>query len=411
MESKYMLLAIPVFIFFMLLEYFIGKQQQKEFYQFADTITNLNIGMGNQLLYLFTKFIFFEFYIFIYENWSFFSIETNLWTSLICLLAFDFVFYWTHRWGHEVNFLWGSHIVHHSSEEYNLSVALRQPWFSSLMTFFIYLPFPLLGFDPLLFFTILAVDTLYQFWIHTKAINKLPYLIELIFNTPSHHRVHHAIEPKYIDKNYAGIFIIWDRLLGTFKQEEESPTYGITNPLNSFNPIWANWEYFSFLFQESKRFTKWKDKIRIFFFPPGWQPKSFGGQQYPKEVNYLEYKKYSVDNSTSTNAYVFLQFVLIVVAMVELMLHFSIISDFYKFIFALTILLSLLICGGILEKKNWVQLVEYLRLTIILLSINSFYYYWYPDWFLTVISVTLPGFIIFSYWFYLTVNKSSTYKL
>ena len=199
MESKSFLFAFPFFFLLIGIELFIGWRKKKKYYRFNDSITNLNIGVGNQIVSLFLKSFIYGTYIFIYDIWAFFYQESGVWSFIACFLAFDFLFYWAHRWGHTVNFFWGAHVVHHSSEEYNLAVALRQPWFHNLIAFFIFLPLPFFGFDPLLFLTAAGAHTLYQFWIHTKAIDKLPGVFEYLLSTPSHHRVHHSADPKYID--------------------------------------------------------------------------------------------------------------------------------------------------------------------------------------------------------------------
>lgn len=160
--------------------------------------------------------------------------------------------------------------------------------------------------------TVVAINTLYQFWIHTKVIRKLPTPLEFILNTPSHHRVHHGSNPKYIDKNHAGTLIIWDRLFGTFQQEEEEVVYGITKPLNSWNSIWANFHYWKELFDIASRAPTLKEKIQVFIAPPGWKPKSMGGKEYPKEVNALTFQKFEISTPQWINNYTFIQFVFVI---------------------------------------------------------------------------------------------------
>ncbi len=406
METKYIFYAIPAFFILMAIEFWVGWREKKEYYSFSDTITNLNIGIGNQILSLFFKVLLLGVYTFIYHNWALFNVGTSVWAFVACLLLFDLFYYWSHRWGHEINFLWGSHVVHHSSEEYNLAVALRQPWFGALLSFIIFIPFPLLGFSPALFFVILAIDTLYQFWIHTKAIKKLPKFIELIFNTPSHHRVHHAVNLKYLDKNYGGIFIVWDRIFGTFIEEEEAPTYGITQPLNSWNPVWANFHYFVDMYKNIKKMSTWRDKLWSIVARPGWLPSDLGGYQKPKEVNRKTYSKYHTNASFWLNSYVLIQFILINIALTIYIYHFETISVFYKVFFLIVLLLSTLICGAILENKKWVGYVEYLRLCLVLISLNSYYYFWYADWLVIMLLVTLPVFALLNIWFTTAMHRN-----
>jgi len=186
----------------------VSKEKNQKWYRLNDAITNLNIGIGNQVFSLFIKAILLWSYAYTMKEFSFFRLENTWYNFLFCILLLDFLFYWAHQWSHEINFLWGAHVVHHSSEEYNLSVALRQSWIHNLIAFFIFLPIRLIGFHPQTFILAASIHTLYQFWIHTQAIKKLPLWIEFWLNTPSHHRVHHGVNPQYIDKNYGGLLII-----------------------------------------------------------------------------------------------------------------------------------------------------------------------------------------------------------
>jgi sterol desaturase/sphingolipid hydroxylase (fatty acid hydroxylase superfamily) len=172
---------------------------------------------------------------------------------------------------HEINAIWATHIVHHQSEEYNLTVALRQSWFQAFFSTLFYLPLAWIGFDPITTVTVIAFNTLYQFWIHTELIKNMGWF-EWIFNTPSHHRVHHGSNPEYIDKNHGGTLIVWDRIFGTFQAEQVAPVYGITTPLRSWNPFHANFHYWNDLIQLSARASRATDKLKVFFAAPGWQP-------------------------------------------------------------------------------------------------------------------------------------------
>jgi alkylglycerol monooxygenase len=374
------LIAVPFFLLFIGLEYWAGRRKGQQWYSLHDTLTNLNTGIGNQVAGLLSKALLVGAYMWIYENLAFFHQEPTWYSALICLLAFDFIYYWAHRWSHEINFFWGAHVVHHQSEEFNLSVALRQSWIHNLLAFSLFLPLPFLGFEPILFFSVAAFVTLFQFWVHTKAIKKLPRWFEFIFNTPSHHRVHHAVNPKYIDKNHAATFIIWDRLFGTFKEEEEEPTYGLTTPLKSFNPTWANLHYYKEMWQIAKRSKSWRDRLRIIWARPGWTPEELGGYQAPPEVDAENYKKYDHEVSPALEFYVIVQFLGVLAATIAYMSHFDTITTFYQWAFAGGIVLSAMICGGIMEQKKWVGIAEYARIGLVLASLNTYYYFWYIDW-------------------------------
>jgi sterol desaturase/sphingolipid hydroxylase (fatty acid hydroxylase superfamily) len=373
------LLAVPFFLLFIGVEYWIGRRKGQDWYNLHDTITNFSTGIGSQVAGLLSKALLVGAYLWIYENWAFVQQTPTWYSALFALLGFDFIYYWAHRWSHEVNFLWGAHVVHHQSEEYNLSVALRQSWIHNLLAFVLFLPLPFLGFEPTLFFSVAAFVTLFQFWVHTKAVDKLPRWFEYIFNTPSHHRVHHAVNPKYIDKNHAAVFILWDRIFGTFKEEEESPTFGITTPLSSFNPTWANLHYYKEMWQLAKITPRFSDKIRILWARPGWRPNELGGQLPIPEVA-DDYKKYDKELAPALELYVILQFLAVLGGTIAYMSNFDSITNFYQWAFAATIVLSIMICGGIIERKKWVAAAEYIRLFVILGALNSYYYFWYIDW-------------------------------
>ena len=395
-----MLLAIPVFFICMGLEFFIGWIKKQKYYQFSDTITNLNIGIGNQVFSLFFKGLILGVALYFYENFALFYQPATWWSFVLCLFLYDFLYYWAHRWSHEVNFLWGAHIVHHQSEEFNLSVALRQSWFHNVLAFFIFMPVPLLGFDPVIFFTVSALVTFYQFWIHTKAIDKLHPVIEFIFNTPSHHRVHHGTDPQYIDKNHAATFIIWDRIFGTFQEEIEEPTYGITQPLKSWNPSWANFHYYVEMFEKAAKMSNWKDKVRMLVARPGWLPVELGGFQQPEKN---KQRKFNKKARKSLNFYVAVQFLLLTIGLVDFMYHFDELSTFYQYTLLGVMLLTMMICGGILENKKWVPVAEYSRLILVMLSLNSLYFFWYIDWFQVMLIGSSIGFLILFTWFTLSL--------
>ncbi len=397
MNPAYILYAIPFFFLLMGIEWFYGYLKKKEYYRLNDSITNLLIGIGQQVFGLVFKAMLLGVYVWVADNYAFFKIPTTWWSFLLALLVFDFLFYWAHRWGHEMNIFWGAHLVHHQSEEYNLSVALRQSWFHNLVAFPIFLPIPLMGFEPLTFGAAAVIHTLSQFWIHTKAVGKLHPWFEYWFNTPSHHRVHHAINPKYIDKNHAGLLMIWDRLFGTFKEEEKEGEiyYGITTPLNSWNPAWANLHYYIEMFKTA-RSMKLADKLKMIWARPGWLPSYLGGYQEVKEVDAASYHKYDADSSIWFKVYAALQFVLLIWGTVQYMAYYTTISMFYKAVFFVLILITMLIIGAIFENKRWIIYAEYARLVLVMVSLNTFYYFWYMNWFNVMVVASAVAFVGFA---------------
>ncbi len=399
MNPLYILFAIPFFFLLMGVEYLYAKMKGKRYYRLNDTVSNLLIGIGNQAFNLVFKAVLISGYAWIFNHWALYQQPMAWWSLVLCVVAFDFLFYWAHRWGHEVNIFWAAHLVHHSSEEYNLSVALRQSWFHNVLAFAIFLPLPLLGFDPLIFVAAAGIDTLYQFWIHTKAIGKLPKWIELWLNTPSHHRVHHGRNPKYIDKNYGGVFIIWDRLFGTFQEEEEEVVYGITTPLRSWNPVWANIHYFVDLVRIGKRFKLLKQRVVLWFMPPGWQPKELGGQQAVPELDHQDLTPYETKCSPPMRIYAVVQFVFIIAGLVVFMANYQTLTWYFQLTFLATIIVSGMICTAILESKRWVLVAEYIRLIFVIFSLNALYILHHADWFLVMLAISGILFLGFNLWF------------
>ena len=266
--------AIPFFVVTVIAEGLIIYKKDKKTYNLKDTLASLSMGIGNVIINLLSNIIVVFVFSFIYENFKLTEIPFTWWSWIIILFADDFCYYWSHRIGHESRFFWASHIVHHSSQKYNLSTALRQTWTGGFFTFIFYLALPFLGFHLLMIFTQMSVSLLYQYWIHTELIDKLPRWFEAIFNTPSHHRVHHGSNPIYLDRNYAGIFIIWDRLFNTFQPElrEEKVNYGLTSNIKTYNPFkiaFLEWLGIFKDFFNSK--TTLLNKLKYFIKPPGWK--------------------------------------------------------------------------------------------------------------------------------------------
>jgi sterol desaturase/sphingolipid hydroxylase (fatty acid hydroxylase superfamily) len=289
-----------------------GEAPTERTYRFADTITSLACGVGQQVLaVLFVTGIATAAYTFLYEHVRLFTIPTSSVAGWIAVTALvDLAYYAYHRASHRINFFWATHVVHHQSEDYNLGTALRQSWFTGITSWIFYAPLALLGFSPVMFLVAHTANTLYQFWIHTRLVDKLG-AVEKLLNTPSHHRVHHGIDPEYIDKNYAGIFIVWDRLFGTFIEEKREPAYGTVKPLASFNPFWANLEGFARIARMSLRTRRLRDKIWAWFAPPEWQPEDLGGVVTVPEVDRAARVKFAVPVSPLLRGYVVAHFAVV----------------------------------------------------------------------------------------------------
>lgn len=404
MDINPIVLSIPVFFILIGIEIIIERFTNQKLYRLPDAIANLSCGITSQLSGLFLAIIAIGIYQFIFEKAALLSLNKNwlYWFALILLV--DFAYYWAHRMSHEVNLFWGGHVVHHQSEEYNLSVALRQSSLQVLWTFAFNLPIALLGFSTVDFVLISAFNTLYQFWIHTETIGKMGWF-EYIFNTPSHHRVHHGRNPKYIDKNHAGSLIIWDKMFGTFQAEEERPTYGITKPINSWNAIWANMSHYSEMAKDLKRIPSWADKIRYLFKKPGWLPDHLGGYRASSEIDRQAYKKFDTPTALGLNLYVLFQYVLCLGGTALFLFNAGKFSFLEKTFISILISFTVVNCGVLFENKRWVKWAELMR--IILYPILFFWIFRYELNFL-MIAAAFAYLLISLIWFLRIVKNEKS---
>ena len=263
--------AIPAFVLLLVAEAVLDAVDRRALYEKRDTFASLAMGVGNVLTNLFAKAMVLAAFLLVYEVRLFTVPPTAWWAWVLLFFADDFSYYWFHRVSHGCRFLWASHVVHHSSQRYNLSTALRQTWTGNLTGSFVFwLWLPLVGFHPVMVMTMQAVSLIYQFWIHTEVIGTLPRPVEFVFNTPSHHRVHHGSDVKYLDRNHAGILIIWDRMFGTFQPEEEHPTYGLTANISTYNPFRIAFHEWADIARDVRRAPTWRARLGYLFGPPGW---------------------------------------------------------------------------------------------------------------------------------------------
>jgi sterol desaturase/sphingolipid hydroxylase (fatty acid hydroxylase superfamily) len=282
--------AIPGFIVLLLVEVGINAWDHRHLFKTKDTLASLSMGIGNVLIGLVTKTWIFLAYSFVWQ-FKIVDLGTEWWTWVLLFFAEDLTYYVFHRVSHESRFFWASHVVHHSSEYYNLGTALRQTWTGSLYTWVFWLWLPFVGFHPMMIMMMQSISLIYQFWIHTEVIHKLPRPIEWFFNTPSHHRVHHASNAQYLDRNHAGVLIIWDRLFGTFVPEDVRPTYGLTKNLNTYNPlVIAFHEWRDMLKDVLQPGLTIKQRWMYLFGPPGW---SHDGSRKTSEMIRKEWREKS----------------------------------------------------------------------------------------------------------------------
>lgn len=276
--------AIPAFLVLMFAEALsyrhLAQEAREEHtgYELRDTRTSIAMGLGNLAISGIWNIAALAVFAALYLLSPLRIPMDTWWSWALLLVLFDLLFYWDHRLHHVIRVGWASHVVHHSSQHFNLSTAVRQPWVPFSSTLF-FLPLPLLGFPPAAVALISAIDLLYQFWIHTERIDRLPRWFEFVFNTPSHHRVHHGSDDDYLDRNYGGVFILWDRLFGTFRAEGARPHYGLTKNLDTFSPLRVAFHEWAAIGRDVRQATNWRDRAGYLFGPPGWTPRERPSQQ------------------------------------------------------------------------------------------------------------------------------------
>jgi sterol desaturase/sphingolipid hydroxylase (fatty acid hydroxylase superfamily) len=366
MEETFVALSIPFFIVSMALEIFLTRRRPALRYAFADSVTSLSCGIGQQVLEPLLRGAGLAAYFAVYARARLFTVPAgSILGWVVLLFGVDLCYYAFHRASHRINLFWASHVVHHQSEEYNLSTALRQSWIEILLAGVFYLPLAALGFSPAAFVTMSTLNTLYQFWIHTRLVGRLPAPLEWLLNTPSHHRVHHGTNPKYIDKNYGGILIVWDRLFGTFTEEEDEPVYGTVKPLASFNPLWANTHYWLEIAALSKAAPRLADKLWAWVAPPEWRPRELsGGLGYVTipEVSRAAQTKYAVPVSRGLAAYVLAAFLVVALVTGGMLVFAKELPPSAPYVSAALILVEVVAWGALLEGKAWGTSLAFARI-------------------------------------------------
>ena len=321
-----LLYAIPAFVVLVLIEIAYGQVVKNQKYRFFDTLSSLSSGVTNVLKDSLGLALVLISYPFLEEHLSIMNVSSGWLTWTVAFIAIDFAGYWNHRLSHHINIFWNTHVIHHSSEEFNLACALRQS-ISNVVgyTAILLIPAAIVG-VPYQVISVLAPLHLFgQFWYHTQHIGKLGW-VEYILVTPSQHRVHHAINAQYIDKNLGQIFSIWDRIFGTFQEEldEVPPRYGVLKPAETYNPLWINFQHFYNLCFDAWHAKHWYDKLRIWFMPTGWRPADVA-QRFERPIieDVYAYQKYDPKSTPVRNAIVFIQFLLAISLLLYFFAHFS----------------------------------------------------------------------------------------
>ncbi|HVY47466.1 MAG TPA: sterol desaturase family protein [Minicystis sp.] len=352
-------LSVPLFFVLIGVELLVARARRRAVYRLGDALTDLSCGITSQLPLLFYGAVQVAIYAFLYDRARLVTIRPAWLAWVFAFVAIDFIYYWWHRLSHEVWLLWAAHVVHHQSEDYNLAVALRQAVLTTWTSLPFYLPLAILGVPAPVFVTMHALSTLYQFWIHTELVRPIGGPVGFLLNMPAHHRVHHAVNPQYLDKNYGATLIVWDRLFGTYEDEIEPCVYGTTEPLASYNPLWAQVEPWITLARKVGRARGW-DRARVVFRSPAWQPAG----EPAKAVDVAARAKFDPTPSRATKAYVGVQHAALVVATGLVLLFYARMPRALVATAAVVIVGGLVALGALLEGKRWAKAAEAARLAL-----------------------------------------------
>jgi len=383
--AKALLIAIPFFIGLVLLEVFYGYIKGDQKHYILDTISSISSGVTNIIRNILGLYVVVFSYDFILVKFGVVQLESTAMIYIIGFVVLDLASYWNHRLSHKINFFWNQHVIHHSSEEFNLACALRQP-ISNLLGYFPLFLFPaaMMGVPSKVIATLAPIHLFAQFWYHTQHIGKLGW-IEYVLVTPSQHRVHHAINPTYIDKNLAAIFSIWDRLFGTFQEELDDvpPVYGILKPARTWNPFLINFQHIWRLIQDAWRTNDWKAKFLIWFMPTGWRPEDVK-EKYPIEVveDVYNMEKYKHEESDTFIAYVLFQFLMISYLLLFMFFHFEHLTYPNFVAYGMFVLVSVFGFTSLMDRMKFAKPFEICRgsLGIILVWFEKDYFGFELTW-------------------------------
>ena len=375
-SSIFITYAVPVFFLMIGIEFVFGVIKGTNNYRLNDSIAAISLGLISRLPPLLNLGIQGVVWTYVATNLNMSLLPKDSWvTWVIAFLFYDLCYYWMHRMSHEVKVLWASHVVHHQGEEFNLSTALRQTSSGWLWKWIFYIPMFMVGIPGEVFFTVAAINLLYQFWVHTEHIKTLGPL-ELVFITPSNHRIHHAQNPEYIDANYGGVFIIWDRIFGTYIAERDDlkPIYGTVKPLRSWNPIWSNLEIYHQMIRDTIHTKTLKNKIKVWFSSTRWRPEDVY-QKFPHVTNDLnDFEKYDPDTDKTTKFFTSAQF--IINSSISTIIIFTIADQSYlqSCMLAIMLVISTTLVTSIIENKKWGYQSEFARaiFTILLFYFGVF---------------------------------------
>ena len=363
------LYAIPFFLACIAVEFVISRLMGRQVYRFHDAITSLNVGFISETIRAMLKLASIVVYGLVLEQVAVLSWDAKqpaVW--LLAFFMYDFFYYWAHRCGHEVNLLWCAHVIHHSSEDFNLSTALRQSSTNQVFYWIFYLPMAIVGIPVTVFAVTALISMVYQFWSHTRLVPKLGW-VDRIFVTPSNHRCHHGRNPYCIDKNYGGTLIIWDRIFGTYTEErdDEPVVYGTLMPLQSWNPVWGNLKNYVVLWQDALATSGWANKLMVVFAPPGWSAKP----QPKVPTRALDNVQFETPITQGQRLYGVLATLIILAFSVELLMLGATSTWSMRIGFAALIAINAVCLGWLFEGKPWALGLETVRAIIVLGALTS----------------------------------------
>ena len=369
-------IAIPVFFFLVLVEILYGLISKKNYYNLMDTLSSLSSGITNLLKDLLGIGFIIISYPFIKKSISIIELNESIILYFVAFICLDFASYWNHRLNHSINFFWNQHVIHHSSQEFNLACALRQS-ISNLLGYgaIFLIPAALFGIPHKVIALLAPLHLFGQFWYHTKHIGKLGVL-EYIFVTPSQHRVHHAINPEYVDKNLSAIFCIWDRLFGTFQKELENVpcVYGTLKPVNTWNPFIINFQHLWYLSIDAWHTKKLINKIKIWFMPTGWRPNDVKERfKRDKIIDVYNQQKYKIEYRNVHIFYAIFHFIYINVALWLLLTGYDELENNLKIFYSIFILTTIFGFTSVMDSYKWASYIELLRLILSLILINNMF--------------------------------------
>ncbi len=368
MHLNYLAFAVPLFVGFMLLEYFMSLRRKKQFFHFDEAVANINVGIAERVSDLFTTGLFYFVFDWIYHHYALFSIKSGIATWILLFLLTDFIWYWYHRLGHEVNLLWGFHVVHHQSEDFNYTVSVRITVLQAFARGFFWSILPLIGFPPEMTTIMLLIHEAYPFFTHTQMIGKLGFL-EYFLVTPSHHRVHHSSNPEYLDKNYGDVLIIWDKLFGTFAEEKTQPVYGLTKPLGSYSFLWQHFHFLLEIAIAFKRAGSWRERLAVLLGKPD--------HIDPRIRLYLEKKLLKNSSHRAPGrvlkSYIRSQSIFNLLLLFLILLFESYLNRSQLVMCSMFLLVSLINTGAMLEQKQWIFHLDFLRVGMAGIIVYLFY--------------------------------------